>query len=94
MEWRHLQAIKNETCGAEMLGVQVFPRESQLIDAVNIYHLFVFEGWHLPFVFTNRQVEENHDKQSIFEAGLRPPELETEAQKFGRVIRNIKIKKN
>jgi hypothetical protein len=41
MDWRHLQQIKNETCGPEAEGVQVFPAESRLLDNANQYHLFV-----------------------------------------------------
>jgi hypothetical protein len=41
MDWRHLQQIKNETCGDEAEAVQVFPDESRLVDEANQYHLYV-----------------------------------------------------
>jgi hypothetical protein len=41
-DWRHLQQIKNEVAGPERIAVEVFPAESQLVDAANEYHLFVW----------------------------------------------------
>lgn len=40
-DWRHLQSIKNEVCGLERWGMEMFPPESRLVDTSNEYHLFV-----------------------------------------------------
>lgn len=40
--WRHLQQMKNECCGEEWTGVEIFPPESKLTDTANEYHLFCF----------------------------------------------------
>ncbi len=40
-DWRHLQAIKNEVAGADREAVEIFPAESDLLDAANEYHLWV-----------------------------------------------------
>lgn len=40
--WRHLQQIKNEVCGEDWTGVEVFPPEHLLTDAANQYHIFCF----------------------------------------------------
>jgi hypothetical protein len=48
--WRDLQTIKNELCGPERVGVEVFPAVSQLVDFANMAHLWVYpEGFALPF---------------------------------------------
>jgi hypothetical protein len=41
-DWRHFQQIKNEVAGPERVAVEVFPAESELVDAANEYHLFVW----------------------------------------------------
>lgn len=46
--WKDLQRIKNEIFGPEVLGVQYFPKESKLIDEVNVYWLFVYPQGVLP----------------------------------------------
>lgn len=48
-DWRHFQRIKNELCGPEREGVELFPAESRLVDGANQYHLWVWpEGQHVP----------------------------------------------
>jgi len=41
-DWRDLQRIKNELVGPENEAVQLYPRESRLVDAANQVHLWVF----------------------------------------------------
>lgn len=48
------QRIKNELLGPEYCCVQVFPPESQLVDAVNAYHLWVWPD-HIPWQFNLRR---------------------------------------
>lgn len=53
--WSDLQRIKNELCGAESVAVEIFPRESELVDDANIYHLWVLpETFELPFGLVDR----------------------------------------
>jgi hypothetical protein len=40
--WRHLQQMKNECCGEDWTGVEMFPPEAELTDTANEYHLFCF----------------------------------------------------
>lgn len=48
--WQDLQRIKNELCGPEYEAVQCYPRQVDVIDQVDMYHLFVFPlGQGLPF---------------------------------------------
>jgi hypothetical protein len=41
-DWRDLQRIKNEILGPEFELVELYPRESQLVDLSNQFHLFGF----------------------------------------------------
>lgn len=48
--WADLQRIKDELCGAARVAVEVFPPQSQLVDAANCRHLWVLpDGFALPF---------------------------------------------
>lgn len=51
-DWRHFQAIKNAVAGPEREAVEIFPPESNLVDAANEYHLWVLpEGMQSPLGF-------------------------------------------
>lgn len=41
IDWRHMQAIKNEVAGPESFAVEIFPPESNLVDSSNERHLWV-----------------------------------------------------
>lgn len=48
-DWRHLQQIKNEILGEEREALELFPRESRLMDTSNQYHLWAFpKGVEIP----------------------------------------------
>jgi hypothetical protein len=48
--WTDFQRIKNELYGKERQAIEVYPPESELVDARNLYHLWVLpEGVTLPF---------------------------------------------
>lgn len=48
-DWRHMQQIKNELAGPEREGLELFPRESRLLDGANQYHIWVLpEGMDVP----------------------------------------------
>lgn len=46
--WRDLQRIKNELCGEGDVGVEIFPRESEVMDQANMTHLWVGDRRDLP----------------------------------------------
>src|SRR5207248_4333875 len=51
-DWRDMQEIKNLLCGTECEAVEIYPAESELIDANNNFHLWVFlDGYKCPFGF-------------------------------------------
>lgn len=46
--WREMQNIKNEVFGKEVMAIEYYPKESELIDEANIYWLFIFEDGIIP----------------------------------------------
>ena len=62
-DWRHFQQIKNEVAGPEREAIELYPRESRLVDTSNKWHLWVMpEGTSMDGVgWTKRDVsyEEN-----------------------------------
>lgn len=89
-DWRHLQSIKNEICGEDRWGVEIFPPESALVDSANEYHLFVLPagvelpfGFHDPLVSSDAQLTafnaarergQHRGRQRPFQPGLRMAE--------------------
>jgi len=61
--WQHLQQIKNDICGVESEGVELFPAMSRIADAANQYHIWVLpEGEKFPLGFEGRLVNMNQIK--------------------------------
>ena len=59
IDWREFQWIKNQLCGDECVGVEIYPKESHLVDTANQFHIWVFEeAIHLPFGWTTRIVSD------------------------------------
>ncbi len=75
-DWRHFQRIKNELCGPEREGVEIFPAESRLVDGANQWHVWVLPvGARVPFGFGSRLVSGNQDggvQQRPWEPGQEP----------------------
>lgn len=55
-DWREYQRIKNELCGEESEGVELYPAESRKVDTSNQFHLYVFENYKFPFGFKDRLI--------------------------------------
>ena len=48
--WAEKQRIKDELFGRSRLAIEVFPPQSEMVDAANLYHLWVLPaGFALPF---------------------------------------------
>lgn len=48
-DWRHFQQIKNQLCGPEREGLELYPAESRVVDGANQYHLWVLpSGMRIP----------------------------------------------
>jgi hypothetical protein len=80
-DWRDLQRIKNELTSPEAEGVEIFPKESRLVDTSNQYHLFVLPtGLSFPFGYAERDVSDevmpgSAHQQRAFES--RPDDINT-----------------
>lgn len=49
-DWQIFQRIKNDLVGEERTAVEVYPKQSNLVDVANMYWLFVLpEGFDCPF---------------------------------------------
>lgn len=46
--WKEIQRIKNEIFGLEVMAIEYFPPESELIDTHNIYWIFIFNDGVIP----------------------------------------------
>lgn len=56
-DWRHKQSIKNEVAGWEREAVEIYPRESRLVDGSNQFHLWVMPaGVDIPIGFNEYAV--------------------------------------
>ena len=50
LPWSVKMQIKNELFGEKRLAIEVFPKQKNLVDVLDVYHLWVFEkGFDLPF---------------------------------------------
>lgn len=87
-DWRDLQRIKNELCGPEREGLELYPAESRLVDSANSYHLYVLPpGNFAPFGWTSRLVMDGDDvyrpgqpRQRPWPYDSRPKDLVTQEQ--------------
>jgi|GEM_PF-1803475 len=84
-DWRHVQRIKNDVLGPECEAVELYPKESRLVDTANQYHLWALKNPEdrFPFGFNERTVSEGNvigAKQRPFERGFRPDDCVTETE--------------
>ncbi len=55
--WAERQRIKDEVFGPDRVALEVFPSRDRLIDAANMYHLWVMPpDWHLPFGLSSKDL--------------------------------------
>jgi hypothetical protein len=72
-DWRHFQRIKNEIVGDEREAVEIYPKESQLVDEANTYHLWVLaEADTLPFGFKGERMVSTPEVAEAIGAKQRP----------------------
>lgn len=62
LPWSVKMEIKNELFGKNRLAIEVFPKERNLVDVMDVYHLWVFQkDFDLPF-----GIHPTRDKQAIW----------------------------
>lgn len=72
-DWRDFQRIKNELCGPEREGIELYPAESRLVDTANQYHLWVMPtGSIIPLGFRERAVADDSESKAAPGAVQRP----------------------
>lgn len=97
-DWRDMQRIKNEIVGPENEGVELYPKESRLVDSANQYHMYVLVDPKItfPFGYRERLVSESQTggaKQRPFE--LKPDDLkEISEQQMQEALRRNKMTKD
>ncbi len=59
-DWRHMQAIKNQTCGEDREAIELYPDTRRLVDTANQFHLWVIRkpGVIFPVGFGEREVSD------------------------------------
>ena len=72
-DWRDFQQIKNEICGPEAEGVEIYPAESRLVDGANQYHLWVLLNAMVPLGFRERLVSDSQTGSVQQRAFEEPP---------------------
>ncbi len=61
--WAEKQWLKNSLFGEDRTAVEVFPSSERLIDAANMYHLWIFEkGFELPFGIHDKDKSERKEE--------------------------------
>ena len=65
-DWRDLQKIKNELVGPEIEMWECYPKESQLVDTANQYHMWGFDTEQklIPFGFSEGRKVIDHDPEN------------------------------
>lgn len=73
-DWRHLQAIKNDVCGWEREGLELFPAESRLVDGANQTHIWVLPAHErIPIGFNERAVQTQSEMEKLMrDRGIDP----------------------
>lgn len=62
LPWALKMEIKNELFGENRLAIEVYPKQKNLVDVMDVYHLWVFEkGFELPF-----GIHPTRDKQAVW----------------------------
>ncbi len=71
-DWRHLQLIKNELVSEHREAIELYPKESRLMDTANQYHLFVFpKDYSIPLGWNTRNVNYESQEGGLNKGGQR-----------------------
>jgi len=93
-DWRHFQWIKNQLVGPENEAIQLFPKESRLVDASNQFHVWVLEtkGIEFPFGFENRSLSSKAlqgGEQREWPENMIPPDLAAMDKLMNEYVKDI-----
>ena len=63
-DWRDYQAIKNDLVSPDRQAIEIYPKESKLVDTVNVFHLWVLpEDIEIPVGYQYRDVDYTREDQ-------------------------------
>jgi len=73
-DWRDFQQIKNEICGTECEGLELYPAQSRVMDSANQYHIYVFmqPAFMIPVGYTDTHPDAKRDGLQIGNSKQRP----------------------
>lgn len=61
--WKEKQWLKDSLFGEDRVAIEVFPQKDRLVDAANMYHIWIFEkGFELPFGIHDKDKSERRNK--------------------------------
>ena len=62
MKWAEKQWLKDSLFGEDRLAIEVYPQKDRLVDAANMYHLWIFEkDFELPFGIHSKDKSERKE---------------------------------
>lgn len=62
MKWAEKQGLKDSLFGEDRLAIEVYPQKDRLVDAANMYHLWIFEkDFELPFGIHSKDKSERKE---------------------------------
>lgn len=62
--WKEKQWLKDSLFGEDRVAIEVFPQKDRLVDAANMYHIWVFEkGFELPFGIHDKDKSERKEEK-------------------------------
>ena len=64
ISWKEKQWLKDSLFGEDRVAIEVFPQKDRLVDAANMYHIWVFEkGFELPFGIHDKDKSERKEEK-------------------------------
>lgn len=62
--WKEKQWLKDSLFGEDRVAIEVFTQKDRLVDAANMYHIWVFEkGFELPFGIHDKDKSERKEEK-------------------------------
>lgn len=64
ISWKEKQWLKDSLFGEDRVAIEVFPQKDRLVDAANMYHIWIFEkGFELPFGIHDKDKSERKEEK-------------------------------
>ena len=88
ISWKEKQWIKDSLFGEDKTAIEVFPSKDRLVDAVNMYHLWIFKDrkFELPFGIHDDDVSERRSNAGLVEFEDFCRYLTTEELEMGQTL--------